>query len=79
MTYIKLESVVIEIEKLPIDNTTPEWAIQKACLIDKINSLPSISFEWLIQETIKELEWFNDYETILQIAILKELLAKLPK
>ena len=79
MTYIKLEDAVRLIEKLPIDNTTPEWAIQKACLIERLNSLPSISFEWLIQETIKELEWFNDYETILQIAILKELLAKLPK
>lgn len=64
MNYIKLENAVSLIEKLPIDNTTPEWAIQKACLIERLNSLPSISFEWLIQETIKEYDFVKiiDYE-----------------
>ena len=78
MTYIKLESVVIEIEKLPIDNTTPEWAIQKACLIEKINSLPSIDFEGMIKEMIKEYEWIDwIYHEVTDT--LKELLNKLPK
>lgn len=76
MTYIKKEDVLIEISKLPVDNSTPEWAIQKACLIERLNSLPSIDFDSLLEKEINKCYWSLNFHWA---KVLEDFRMQLPK
>lgn len=90
MTYIKLEDVqaiLIDYKNILLNDTSITavesfWYIKLIVkLSEDINSLPSVSFEEMIEEMIEERKWIENVTWVLQhreIAMLEKLLNKLP-